>query len=178
MPGTVDYDTFTNLNETPITDLVKASRKPVVNPVREKSHKYAPLKRTKDKKQKDEEDAWKKLNLEAAKERAWAGELPFDGGASISAAKGKVETKVPKSTSTSSKSKAAPSKGKKKVEIVSDDDDIIIESDEEEDEHESEEASLADADSDVEIMVRFHAPVHRFSVVPRLIRSSSTFPGR
>ncbi|GAA5978213.1 hypothetical protein JCM5350_002229 [Sporobolomyces pararoseus] len=146
VPSTVDYDTFSNLNETPISSLVKDSRKPIVNPLREKSHKYVPLKRTKDKKQKDEEDAWKKLDLEAAKERAWAGELPFKAGED----KGKGKAIESKSKSAASTSKG---KQKKKVEIVSDgeDDDVDgVETELDDDEEELSEAT--GADSDVQIM--------------------------
>ncbi|GAA6010842.1 hypothetical protein JCM11491_004561 [Sporobolomyces phaffii] len=151
VPSTVDYDTFANLNDVPATALVKATRKPIVNPLREKSHKYVPLKRTKNKQQRDEEAAWKKLDLEAAKERAWTGELPFNAESSTSKekGKGKATEKTGAKSSSSSKSKPAP---KKKVEIVSDDEQEEIDIESDEDEDESTVASVADADSDVEIV--------------------------
>jgi len=157
VPSTVDYDTFSNLNETPIAELVKSDRKPIVNPLREKSHKYEPRgKKALTAKEAADAEAWKKLDLEAEKERAWAGELPFNAEASTSKGKGKASTSkalAKSSTSSSSKSRsAAASKGKKKVEIVSDDDDIVFEDDEDEDEDESEPSAV---DSDVVIMVSF-----------------------
>lgn len=150
VPSTVDYDTFSNLNETPIAELVKSDRKPIVNPLREKSHKYEPRgKKALTAKEAADAEAWKKLDLEAEKERAWAGELPFNAEASTSKGKGKASTsKAP------AKSTTAASKGKKKIEIVSDDDDIVFEDDEDEVEEESE---LSAVDSDVVIMVRFHS---------------------
>lgn len=159
VPSTVDHDTFSNLNEVPISSLVKASREPILNPLRKKTREYVPLKRTKDARTKAEEAAWKKLDAEAAKERAWAGELPFDAGkgASAKADKGKGKAVDSKASSRkSSKTAGASGKGKKTIEIVSDDSDaeIVISSDDDsEEEDDFDEASNDDADSDIEILV-------------------------
>ncbi|GAA5914524.1 uncharacterized protein JCM6883_003191 [Sporobolomyces salmoneus] len=138
VPSTVDHDTFSNLNETPLSSLVKPSRKPIVNPLREKTNKYVPLKRAKDPKQKADEAA--------------RTSVPFDAGAgSLSKKKDKGKGKAFEAKASSSKS--TKSKGKKKDElVVSGDEEDGSEDELDEDEEEFDEASVADADSDVEIV--------------------------
>ncbi|GAA5937049.1 uncharacterized protein JCM15063_000140 [Sporobolomyces koalae] len=150
VPATVDHDTFANLNETPIDSLVKPSRKAIVNPLREKSHEYVPLKRTKDKKEKDEEEAWKKLDLEAAREMESNAELALVNDFERPAEAG---NRGDKDRPNSSKRNTKPSRRNSRVYTISHDDETMSDGDSED----SEELVLSDssagnADTDIAVI--------------------------